>query len=114
MQIAIGLPDPKEFSSMPRLKLVQSRIQHYTSQQHTNTVKIRLPITPTILQRIRDYWLPKSEEPDIKCCGQQLSYVFSASFAQERSLYQVSAPLTPPVTLLGVTCHLTMSWNQQR
>ena len=66
MQIAIGLPDPKEFSSMPRLKLVQSRIQRYTSQQHTNTVKIRLPITPTILQRIRDYWLPKSEEPDIK------------------------------------------------
>ena len=66
MQIAIGLTDPKEFSSMPRLKLVQSGIQRYTSQQHTNTVKIRLPITPTILQRIRDYWLPKSEEPDIK------------------------------------------------
>ena len=50
---------------MPRLKLVQSGIQRYTSQQHTNTVKIRLPIT-LILQRIRDYWLPKSEEPDIK------------------------------------------------
>ena len=66
MQIAIGLPDPKGFSSMPRLKLVQSGIQRYTSQQHTNTGKIRLPITPTILQRIRDYWLPKSEEPDIK------------------------------------------------
>ena len=46
------LTDPKEFSSMPRLKLVQSGIQRYTSQQHTNTVKIRLPITPTILQRI--------------------------------------------------------------
>ena len=114
MQIAIGLPDPKEFSSMPRLKLVQSGIQHYTSQQHTNTVKIRLPITPTILQRILGYWLPKSEEPDIKMLWAAVVICFLASFAQERSLYQVSVPLTPPVTLLGVMCHLTMSWNQQR
>ena len=66
MQITIGLPDPKEFSSMPRLKLVQAGIQRHKSEQHTGTVKIRLPITPTILHRIRDYWLPKSTELDIK------------------------------------------------
>ena len=41
MQIAIGLPDLKEFSSMPQLKLVQSGIQCYTSEQQTKTVKIR-------------------------------------------------------------------------
>ena len=66
MQIAIGLPDPKEFSSMPQLKLVQSGIQRYISEQHTKTVKIRLPITLTILHRIWEYWLPKSAKPDIK------------------------------------------------
>ena len=63
MQIAIGLPDPREFSSMPWLKLVQSRIQRYISGQHTETVKIRLPITST---RIREYWLPKSAGPDMR------------------------------------------------
>ena len=66
MQISIGLPDPKEFSSIPRLKLVQSGIQRHNCDQHTRTVKIRLPITPAILHKIRDYWLPKSTEPDIK------------------------------------------------
>ena len=66
MQVSIGLPDPKEFSSMPRLKLVQSGIQHHTCDQQTRAVKIRLPITPAILHKIRDYWLPKSTEPDIK------------------------------------------------
>ena len=70
MQIAISLPDPKEVSSMPhdQLKLVQSGIQRYISEQHTKTVKIRLPITPTILHRIQEYcsWLPTSAEPDIK------------------------------------------------
>ena len=49
MQIAIGLQDPKEFSLMPRLKLVQSGIRRYTSEQQTGTVKIRLPINPAIL-----------------------------------------------------------------
>ena len=66
MQILIGLPDPKKFSSMPRFKLVQSGIQHHACDQQTRTVKIGLPITPAILHKIRDYWLPKSTEPDIK------------------------------------------------
>ena len=32
MQISIGLPDPKEFTSMPRLRMVQSGIQRYVSE----------------------------------------------------------------------------------
>ena len=63
MQIAIGLPDPRELSSMPWLKLVQSGIQRYISGQHTETVKIRLPITSTA---IREYWLPQSAGPDMR------------------------------------------------
>ena len=38
MQITIGFQELKEFSSMPRLKLVQSGIQRYTSKQQTGTV----------------------------------------------------------------------------
>ena len=66
MQITIGLSDPKEFSSMPRLKLVQSGIQRYASEQQSRTVKIRLPITPAILHKIRNCWLSKSAQLDVK------------------------------------------------
>ena len=77
MQITIGLQDPKEFSSMPRLKLFQSGIRRYTSEQQTGTVKIRLPITPAILYRIRDYWLPRSADPDIKMLWAVMTICFS-------------------------------------
>ena len=66
MQMVIGLPDPKEFTSMPRLRMVQSGIQRHVSEQNSRETKIRLPITPAILQKMRDYWLPKSSDPDIK------------------------------------------------
>ena len=80
MQITIGLQDPKEFSSMPRLKLVQSGIRRYTSEQQTGTVKIRLPITPAILCKIRDYWLPRSADPDIKMLWAAMTICFFGFF----------------------------------
>ena len=66
MQISLGLLDPKEFTSMPRLCMVQSGIQRYVSKQDTRAICIRLPITPSILLKMRDYWLPKSAESDTK------------------------------------------------
>ena len=49
----MSLPDPKEFTSMPRLCMVQSGIQCYVSEQDSKVTKIRLPITPTTTLRIR-------------------------------------------------------------
>ena len=43
MQITLGLPEPKEFSSMPRLRLVQSGIQHSYSLNDQDPTKLRLP-----------------------------------------------------------------------
>ena len=63
LQISIGLPDP---TSMPRLCMVQSGIQRCVSEQDSKVTKIRLPITPTILLQMRDYWLPKSADQDAK------------------------------------------------
>ena len=61
MQITMGLPEPREYSSMPGLQLLQSGIQRaHASKQGT---KIRLPITPAIL--IREHWTPRKSEPDI-------------------------------------------------
>ena len=54
MQVTMGLPEPREYSSMPRLRLMQSGIQRCYSQK--GAPKIRMPITPVILQRMKEYW----------------------------------------------------------
>ena len=65
MQITLGLPEPREFSSLPRLRLVQSGIKRTHSQRVPRDPKVRLPITPTILHQIRAQWLRSAQDPDI-------------------------------------------------
>ena len=65
MQITIGLPEPKEFSSMPRLRLVQSGIRRTYSLKDKDPVKLRLPITPNILLKIKAHWSPSCTNQDI-------------------------------------------------
>ena len=64
MQITLGLPEPREFSSMLHLQLVQTGIQQtYASQQIVT--KVRLPITPTILLKLKEHWTPHKSDSDI-------------------------------------------------
>ena len=65
MQITLGLPEPRAFSSLPRLRLVQSGIQRTHAQQSSSPAKIRLPITPAILRKIQEQWSAKSSDLDI-------------------------------------------------
>lgn len=51
-QILLGFPEPREFSSLPHLCLIQSEIQPAHSQKSPAPTKIRLPITPAILLRV--------------------------------------------------------------
>ena len=51
-QLSLGLPDPREGSSMPLLKRVQTGIRRISMLKGT-TSRIRLPITIPILQQIR-------------------------------------------------------------
>lgn len=64
-QILLGLPEPREFSSLPCLHLVQSEIQRTHSQKCPAPSKICLPITPAILLKIRNYWVTKAKDPNI-------------------------------------------------
>ena len=64
MQIVLGLPEPRAFSSLPRLRLVQSGIQRVYAQKTTPKTRIRLPITPSILAKIHTHMLPKSSDHD--------------------------------------------------
>ena len=65
MQVILGLPEPKEFSSLPRLRLVQMGIQRTHNQRVSSPPRIRLPVTPAILSQIKDYWSRKSSDPDM-------------------------------------------------
>ena len=52
-QIGMGLPDPRDHSSMPLLKRVQAGISRIRQQSGTHRQRIRLPITPAILRQIK-------------------------------------------------------------
>ena len=56
MQISLGLPDPRDQSSMPMLKQVQAGIQRLQGHDQTVKRRIRLPITTAILEKLRQHW----------------------------------------------------------
>ncbi len=60
-QIAMGLPDPRDQSSMPLLKRVQAGISRIRLQAGKSAKTTRLPITFDILRRICTAW---SSTPD--------------------------------------------------
>ena len=89
MQITKGLPEPREYSSMPRLRLVQSGIQRaHASKQ---AAKIRLPITPVILMRLKEHWTPRKSEPDIVMLwAAKVLYFFGFFRADEITISTIS------------------------
>lgn len=66
-QIRLGLPEPKEFSSLSRLKLIQAGITrvHALAPPSQRQTRIRLPITPAILHGIHKLWSPRAADPDV-------------------------------------------------
>ena len=61
MQISLGLPDPRDSSSLPILKRVQAGIKRARLGKATPS-SVRLPITSTVLERIRTA-LDRSSHP---------------------------------------------------
>ena len=56
VQITMGLPDPLDTSSLPRLSLVLTGIKRSQAEAGRPPRKLRLPITLPILERIRSLW----------------------------------------------------------
>jgi len=65
MQIILGLPEPRAFSSLPHLWLVQTGIQCTHLQRVSFPPRVRLPVTSAILTRIKAHWSGKASDPDI-------------------------------------------------
>ena len=53
MQLSLGLPCPREESTLPVLKRVLDGIRRARSTQNSGTPRIRMPITVTVLRQIR-------------------------------------------------------------
>ena len=62
VQITLGLPEPKEYSSLPHLRLVQTSIKRAHSQKTPLVAKLRFPITPAFLRQIHTLWSARAKE----------------------------------------------------
>ena len=51
MHISLGFPDPRDSSSLPILRRIQAGIQRVQSTKGSPSNRVRLPITPAILDR---------------------------------------------------------------
>ena len=56
LQLMMGLPDPRDTTSLPRLKLALTGIKRVQAESGEKPSKTRLPITPPILKKIRELW----------------------------------------------------------
>ena len=63
MQLSLGLPDPRDQSSLPRLKRVLAGISRARLNQHRHPPRIRLPIMGHLLAKIHTS-LAESSNPD--------------------------------------------------
>jgi len=60
VQIVQGLPEPKQYASMPKLKVVEKGVRKIRALDKPS--RPHLPITPAILRQIRALWSPKSRD----------------------------------------------------
>ena len=61
-QISMGLPDPRDQSSLPLLKRVQAGISRIRLQSGKTGARVRLPITTHIMAGLRNAWQGSTRE----------------------------------------------------
>ena len=53
LQLSLGLPDPRDTSSLPRLKLLLAGIRRVRARDPTHSARVRLPITLAALATMK-------------------------------------------------------------
>ena len=110
MQISLGLPDPRDQSSMPLLKRVQAGIWRVRMEKGSKS-PIRLPVTLLVLEKIRQQ-LVTSQHPH-----RQLMWAISAWRSLGSSSWvsccRTDWLLTTRLTWPGATWQSTVMWHQR-
>ena len=97
MQISLGLPDPRDQSSLPILKRVQAGISRTRALKGTPT-RIRLPITVRILEAIQ-HSLATSTNPDKGVLWAVSASAFFGFFRLGELLQESSTQFNPATSL---------------
>ena len=63
MHITLGFLDPRNYSSLQRLQTIQDGIKRLQANKHSASIRVRLPITPAILDHMRTQW-EEGKHPD--------------------------------------------------
>ena len=101
-QITLGFPEPRQFSSLPRLRLVQAGIQRSYSRNPNSSIKIRLTITPAILLRLKQHWSSSASNPDT-------TMLWAAAVMCFFGFFRAGEITTPSLTSFENSRHL--SWG---
>ena len=97
MQISLGLPEPRDSSSLPRLKRVLAGIQRVRLRQGIEP-KVRLPITASLLSRIQ-VALAASSDPERNTVWAIASLAFFGFFRLGELLPQSQEQIHPSTCL---------------
>ena len=97
-QLSLGLPDPREKSSLPVLKRVQAGIQRVGALKGPPS-RPCLPITAAVMDRIRAY-LVQSDHPHKDVVWAICCTVFFGFFRLGELLSESRAQITPAVSLV--------------
>ena len=98
----IGLPESHKFLSLPRLKLVQSRIRR-SYRESGKAPKMTLPNTPPILSRLKMHWLAKSSDQDIIMLWAAVTLCLYGFFRAGKITVPSLTTLMAKATSVGVT-----------
>ena len=98
-QITRGHPEPRQGSSLPRLRLTQMGVRRDRAQQNLPPSRPRLPITPEILLQIQSAWAPRATEFDRIMLWAAAVTCFFGFFRAGELTVQAAAAFDPAVHL---------------
>ena len=98
MQVSLGLPDPRDQSSLPMLKRVQAGIQRKRSMAGPAS-RTRLPITASVLERIRRQ-LESSSHPNKELVWAVAGTAFFGFFRLGELLPESASQVSPAASIM--------------